>query len=148
MTDKHKKQNREKRYTIRLTPDEEDKMLADMRSFDYLSAAKYIRDCVLNKRVTVRKYKMTDKAIRNQINLLTEQVKRIGKNYNQIVVRFESLTKTKRTDGTPVISPKNTVFFMDRLAKLTVDLKEQMNKVIETVDKLQLADSESPNINT
>lgn len=148
MAEKRKRQNRDRRYTIRLTADEEDKMLADMQSYDYLSAARYIRDCVLNKRIRVTQYRLTDKGIRNQINLLTEQVKRIGKNYNQIVVRFESLTKTKRTDGTPVISPKNTVFFMDRLAKLTVDLKEQMDKVIETVDKLQLADSENKNTNS
>lgn len=131
-------QNRDKRYTIRLTKDEEEKMLSDMKSYDYLSAAKYIRDCILKKKVRVRNVTVTDRGVRNQINLLTEQVKKIGKNYNQIVRRYESLCNTKRPDGSTAVTSRNTVFFMDRLAKLTSDIKQQMDSIIQTVKLLEV----------
>lgn len=141
MNNKTEKKRREYRYTIRLTEEENERLITDMKSNDYMSFARYIRDRLFKRRIEIKKTKVTDRSIRNQINYLTLQVKKIGVNYNSLVKRYMSLSQAVKPDGTPSFTHKSSDFFMNQLAGLTQEMKNKLDEVIETVKKL---DIESP----
>ena len=130
--------NRTRVHTIRFTEEEEAQLLSDMKSHDYLSISKYIRTLVLGHRIEVKKVKITDRSIRNQINDLSKKISSIGTNYNQVVKRYNSLAGSKRKNGDPVINTKATAFYITKLIDLTKEVLTRQEQIIEAVNQIHL----------
>lgn len=125
------------RYTVRFTEKEDIQLRLEMANMDYTSVARFLRDKVLDHQIVIRKdIVLTDRNLRNQINSLSARVARIGVDYNQATRQFNYLSKQKRKDGSPVINARAANYYLTRIHALTKDLKEEMDRVIDIVDRL------------
>ena len=130
-------ENKCRKVTIRFTEKEWTGIEEQMANYDYLSISRYIRDKVLNKRIKIdRTIVLTDRVFRNQINSLSAIVARIGVDYNQATKKFNTLCKSKRADGSPVINSRSANSYLKKVAMMTTELKEAMDKVIDIVSGL------------
>lgn len=134
-----KKENkRDKTIFVRVTEDELERLTSDMRSQDYLCMSVYLRDVLLRRKVTVQKYHITDRSIRNQINDISAKISKIGTNYNQLVKKVNELAVSKRKNGDPVINSKFLSYYLDKLQTATTQLLTQHNRLVDQVDLIQL----------
>lgn len=123
--------------SIRFTESEWASLDAARKNDGYSSLSRYIRDIVINRKVTINKnIELTDESYRKMINNITAEIKKIGANYNQIAKRYQSSTISKRKDGNPVISTKSTIYYMDALEKQTDILIEQVQQMIEAANAI------------
>lgn len=133
------KEPRNRYVPVRFTEKEYAQLKAQMANDDYLSASKYIRAKTLDEHFRVRKkIVLTDRNLRNQINNLTSKIERIGVDYNQATKRFNILSKARRLDGTPVINARAANYYLKRLYALTKDLKEEVDALVDIVDRANL----------
>ena len=133
------KEPRNRYVPVRFTEKEYAQLKAQMANDDYLSASKYIRAKTLDEHFRVRKkIVLTDRNLRNQINNLTSKIERIGVDYNQATKRFNTLSKARRLDGTPVINARAANYYLKRLYALTKDLKEEVDALVDIVDRANL----------
>lgn len=122
---------------VRFTEKEYVQLKAQMANDDYLSISKYIRAKTLDEHFRIRKkIVLTDRNLRNQINNLTAKIERIGVDYNQATKRFNTLSKAKRLDGTPVINARAANYYLKKLFALTKDLKEEVDNLVDMVDRI------------
>lgn len=128
---------RDRRVTLRFSEKEYAQLRMQMENVDFLSVSKYIRTKVLDGTIQIsRKLVLTDRNLRNQINRLTAVIVRIGADYNQVTMKMNSLLKQKNPDGSEVINPRSASFFLSRIYKDTLSIKEAMSMVVEKIDKL------------
>lgn len=126
------------KITIRLSEKEYVAMRTQMECNDYRSQSRFIRDRILGARVVVQKdVVLTDRALRNQINVLSATVAKIGVDYNQATRTFNTLFKQKREDGSPVINARAANYYLQKVNGFTRELKAAVDKVIELVAGLQ-----------
>lgn len=135
---------RTKRYTIRFTETENEKMLSDMDSHDYLSVAKYIRDLVLNHRVKIEKVQVTDRSLRNQINAISLKISKLGNNYNQIVHKYNYITTVKNKKGEYIVSSRATARYLTDLEKIAIEIRDLQLQLIEIVGSIKTSFEEGP----
>jgi len=125
------------RYTVRLTEQEDVELHRMMANLDYLSVAKYFRERALDRQTDIRRnIVLTDRNLRNQINNLASDVAKIGVDYNQATKKFNSLVKMKRSDGSPVLNERAANYYLTRLQKMTLAIKDRLDKIIEIVSRL------------
>lgn len=132
-----KGERKEKIINVRLTEKEHLQLKMQMKNLDYISVSQFIRDKVLDQRIRIRRdVEYTDRNLRNQINSLSTLVAKIGVDYNQATKKFTTLCKSKRADGSPVINSRSANSYLKKVAMMTTELKEAMDKVIDIVSGL------------
>lgn len=139
--------NPRKRFVgLRFTEGEFEQIESQMRKADYISISKFIRDRALNKQIKVRKnIILTDRNLRNMINDISARIAKIGVDYNQATRQLNSLSKKQRADGSPVINARAANYYLNRVALMTKELKEQMDLVITIVDRLEKETNDTTN---
>ena len=137
---------RYRKVSVRFTKDEFEQIESQMRKADYLSLSKYIRDRTLNKQIKVRKnIILTDRNLRNMINDISTRIAKIGVDYNQATKQLNALSKKQRADGSPVINARAANYYLNKVAVMTKELKEQMDLVINIVDRLEKETNDTTN---
>ena len=139
--------NPRKRFVgLRFTEGEFEQIESQMRKADYISISKFIRDRALNKQIKVRKnIILTDRNLRNMINDISARIAKIGVDYNQATRQLNSLSKKLRADGSPVINARAANYYLNKVAIMTKELKEQMDLVITIVDRLEKETNDTTN---
>lgn len=140
-------ENPRKRFVgLRFTEGEFEQIESQMKKADYISISKFIRDRALNKQIKVRKnIILTDRNLRNMINDITTRIAKIGVDYNQATKQLNALSKKQRADGSPVINARAANYYLNKVALMTKDLKEQMELVINIVDRLEKETNDTTN---
>ena len=140
-------ENPRKRFVgLRFTEGEFEQIESQMKKADYISISKFIRDRALNKQIKVRKnIILTDRNLRNMINDISTRIAKIGVDYNQATKQLNSLSKKQRADGSPVINARAANYYLNKVALMTKDLKEQMELVINIVDRLEKETNDTTN---
>ena len=139
--------NPRKRFVgLRFTEGEFEQIESQMKKADYISISKFIRDRALNKQIKVRKnIILTDRNLRNMINDISTRIAKIGVDYNQATKQLNALSKKQRADGSPVINARAANYYLNKVAVMTKELKEQMNLVINIVDRLEKETNDTTN---
>jgi outer membrane protein assembly factor BamA len=139
--------NPRKRFVgLRFTEGEFEQIESQMKKADYISISKFIRDRALNKQIKVRKnIILTDRNLSNMINDITTRIAKIGVDYNQATKQLNALSKKQRADGSPVINARAANYYLNKVALMTKDLKEQMELVINIVDRLEKETNDTTN---
>lgn len=139
--------NPRKRFVgLRFTEGEFEQIESQMKKADYISISKFIRDRALNKQIKVRKnIILTDRNLRNMINDITTRIAKIGVDYNQATKQLNALSKKQRADGSPVINARAANYYLNKVALMTKELKEQMELVINIVDRLEKDTNDTTN---
>ena len=139
--------NPRKRFVgLRFTEGEFEQIESQMKKADYISISKFIRDRALNKQIKVRKnIILTDRNLRNMINDITTRIAKIGVDYNQATKQLNALSKKQRADGSPVINARAANYYLNKVAIMTKELKEQMDLVITIVDRLEKETNDTTN---
>ena len=139
--------NPRKRFVgIRFTEGEFEQIESQMKKADYISISKFIRDRALNKQIKVRKnIILTDRNLRNMINDISTRIAKIGVDYNQATKQLNALSKKQRADGSPVINARAANYYLNKVAVMTKELKEQMDLVINIVDRLEKETNDTTN---
>ena len=139
--------NPRKRFVgLRFTEGEFEQIESQMKKADYISISKFIRDRALNKQIKVRKnIILTDRNLRNMINDITTRIAKIGVDYNQATKQLNALSKKQRADGSPVINARAANYYLNKVALMTKELKEQMALVINIVDRLEKETNDTTN---
>lgn len=127
---------RKHKIQVRLTDIEMAELKNRMHDMDYLSVSKYIRDTVFRRRQTARRVvDISDSGLGSQIEKLTAQVRKIGVNYNQVVIRYGRTLCMTRKDGSPAVSDKATIFYLEKLAAYTRRLASALDGVKKEIEK-------------
>ena len=139
--------NPRKRFVgLRFTEGEFEQIESQMKKADYISISKFIRDRALSKQIKVRKnIILTDRNLRNMINDITTRIAKIGVDYNQATKQLNALSKKQRADGSPVINARAANYYLNKVAVMTKELKEQMELVINIVDRLEKETNDTTN---
>ena len=139
--------NPRKRFVgLRFTEGEFEQIESQMKKADYISISKFIRDRALNKQIKVRKnIILTDRNLRNMINDISTRIAKIGVEYNQATKQLNALSKKQRADGSPVINARAANYYLNKVAIMTKELKEQMDLVINIVDRLEKETNDTTN---
>ena len=139
--------NPRKRFVgLRFTEGEFEQIESQMKKADYISISKFIRDRALNKQIKVRKnIILTDRNLRNMINDISTRIAKIGVDYNQATKQLNALSKKQRADGSPVINARAANYYLNKVALMTKELKEQMELVINIVDRLEKETNDTTN---
>ena len=139
--------NPRKRFVgLRFTEGEFEQIESQMKKADYISISKFIRDRALNKQIKVRKnIILTDRNLRNMINDITTRIAKIGVDYNQATKQLNALSKKQRADGSPVINARAANYYLNKVALMTKELKEQMELVINIVGRLEKETNDTTN---
>ena len=139
--------NPRKRFVgLRFTEGEFEQIESQMKKADYISISKFIRDRALNKQIKVRKnIILTDRNLRNMINDITTRIAKIGVDYNQATKQLNALSKKQRADGSPVMNARAANYYLNKVALMTKELKEQMELVINIVDRLEKETNDTTN---
>ena len=140
-------ENPRKRFVgLRFTEGEFEQIESQMKKADYISISKFIRDRALNKQIKVRKnIILTDRNLRNMINDISTRIAKIGVDYNQATKQLNALSKKQRADGSPVINARAANYYLNKVAVMTKELKEQMDLVINMVDRLEKETNDTTN---
>ena len=140
-------ENPRKRFVgLRFTEGEFEQIESQMKKADYISISKFIRDRALNKQIKVRKnIILTDRNLRNMINDISTRIAKIGVDYNQATKQLNALSKKQRADGSPVINARAANYYLNKVALMTKELKEQMDLVINIVDRLEKETNDTTN---
>ena len=100
----------------------------------------------MNKQIKVRKnIILTDRNLRNMINDISTRIAKIGVDYNQATKQLNALSKKTRADGSPVINARAANYYLAKVATMTKELKEQMDLVINIVDRLEKETNDTTN---
>lgn len=139
--------NPRKRFVgLRFTEGEFEQIESQMKKADYISISKFIRDRALNKQIKVRKnIILTDRNLRYMINDITTRIAKIGVDYNQATKQLNALSKKQRADGSPVINARAANYYLNKVALMTKELKEQMELVINIVGRLEKETNDTTN---
>lgn len=90
-----KEEDKRQNKTIRFTRKELESIKSDMDAFEYLSFSKYVRDTVLHKTKYKSRGKVKDREILGRIDKLSQQVEKIGHNYNQLIKSYNTLHQAR-----------------------------------------------------
>ena len=139
--------NPRKRFVgLRFTEGEFEQIESQMRKADYISISKFIRYRALNKQIKVRKnIILTDRNLRNMITDISARIAKIVVDYNQATRQLNSLSKKQRADGSPVINARAANYYLNKVAIMTKELKDQMDLVITIVDRLEKETNDTTN---
>lgn len=131
--------------TFRVNREEKDKISLLMKNNGYRSTSIFIRDLLLRKQIVSRRevVKVTDRQMRNQMNDITYQIKRLGDNYNQIVARYNAQSKMFHPDGRPLLNTESVNRTMEALRNITENVRDEVAVAIDIIKKY----TEEPNIN-
>ena len=93
-----------------------------MERHNYMSMSKFIRDSIFNRKLSTKPLPYSGDGIRGGILLYTQQLNKIGNNYNQNVHRIHTLSEMKRKNGDPVIH-----------TKIILDIEQNNKKLMERI---------------
>ena len=139
-----KKRNNTHCVAVWLSDDEHNRMLADMEGADITTKANYLRQCLFHGRIRVVKESAMDSSFTAKINGITDQIARIGVNYNQITKRVNEVTKLSNKDGSTVSGARQLGFYMNKLREATNEVVSLQRQLIEMVSK-HLPNNKTPN---
>lgn len=135
------KENKTVKISFRITEEEAAKLDAEMALEGFRVRSRYIRTVLLRGRVRRRQLNRTDANITKQIEILRQEIKRIGVNYNQVVRAVNTLAQLRDKRGNAVVSAHT----ID--GNLT-DLKNMMISVLDKVDAISTEVSDNPNFSS
>lgn len=128
---------RRNKISFRLTDKEMIQLKAQMANLDYLSVSRFTRDKLLDRQLEIRRnITLTDRNLRNQINIISASIAKVGVDYNQATKLFNTLNKRTRSDGSPVINARAANYYLKMLYNLTKELKQSVDTLIDMVDHL------------
>ncbi len=130
--------NKTVKITFRISEEDAAKLDAQMALEGFRSRSKYIRKVLLRGRVRRRYLSRNSANVSKQIEILRQEIKRIGVNYNQVVRAVNSMARLRDKRGNAVI----TAHTID--GKLT-DLRQMMISVLEKVEAIgeEVSDNQS-----
>ena len=97
-----------------------------------------MREIALKKRQAPPRYKITDRSIRDQINKLTTEIKRIGVLFNQVAAKVNTLVNARRKNGDYVINTTYLKNYTDKLDRYMQEIIDKQNAIIEQVKNIEL----------
>ena len=124
----------------RLTEEEYAHMKLQMTIHGYPSVSGYLRDLIMLKRLPPRRVvcRITDRELRDRINILIYQVNKIGVNYNQVVTLYQKQAKQMRPDGTPYLNTRLLDEKMTSLMRSTEGLRDEFAVILDVIKILML----------
>ena len=121
----------------RLTEEEYAHMKLQMTTHGYPSVSGYLRDLIMLKRLPPRRVvcRITDRELRDRINILIYQVNKIGVNYNQVVTLYQKQAKQMRPDGTPYLNTRLLDEKMRLLMRSTEGLRDEFAVILDVIKR-------------
>ena len=147
MSKKVEKQTRSCLVQVRLTPEELARVKALMEISGYTVYSCFLRDLILQKRLPYRQeiVHVSDKQLRDKINVLIYQVNKIGINYNQVVATWQKQSHQTRPDGAPYMNTRLVEARLTELMRMTEGLRDEFAVILDVIKKYI---GESPDITT
>lgn len=132
------KENKTITILFRITETQKVKLDEMIQEFGYDNPSRLFRDFIDGKQMRRGAYKKThttDEGLRQAINDQTQNIKKIGVNYNQAVRLLNELSKQKRPDGSPVIDETKVSWILQKLAGYTDNLRDEVAINIEVMSR-------------
>ncbi len=128
------------RINVRLTEEEYSKIQVLMKNLAYRSLSNYLRDVLFKKRIDSKKVvvRLTDRTLRDRINAVTFQIRKIGTNYNQVVALYHAQAKLICQDGTPWLDTNRLDAKIETLMSMTEELRNELAVLIDVVERFTM----------
>jgi len=125
------------RINVRLTEEEYGKLRVLMTNLAYRSISNYLRDVLFKKRIVSKRevVRLTDRTLRDHINAVAFQIRKIGANYNQVVALYHTQAKMTCKDGTPWLDTNKLDAKIEELMSMTEELRNELAVLIDTVER-------------
>lgn len=122
-------ENKTIKISFRITEEEAAKLDTLMAMQGFRSRSKYIRETILGVRLFRRNLRRHDANIAKQIEILRQEIKRIGTNYNQTVRAVNTLAQLRDKRGNAVISAQTIDGNLTDLKNMTLSLLEKVDAI-------------------
>lgn len=122
---------------FRVNAQEKAKIDLLMKNNGYRKVSIFMRDLVFRKVICSHKevVKVTDRQLRNQMNDITYQIRKLGENYNQIVARYNAQSKLFHPDGRPYLNTEAVNRTMETLRNITESVRDEVSVAIDLVKR-------------
>jgi len=118
---------RSKWLTVRLSGEEEKKLIKFFRRTTSSSISEYARDVLLKEPVTIRYRNETADEFLAEMITLKQELNAIGNNFNQAVHRLHTLDHIPEIKAWAIINENGKKAFMQKVE----EIKERMNQIYE-----------------
>ena len=131
------KNNRNRYVHARLTEEEFSRLKLQMAMLGYPAVSGYLRDLIMQKGIPPRRVvsRITDRELRDRINILIYQVNKIGVNYNQVVSLYQKQAKQMHQDGTPYLNTRLLDEKMTSLMRSTEGLRDEFAVILDVIKR-------------
>ena len=121
---KEKRKIRAKWLTVRLTEDEEKKLISFCRKTASNSISEYARDVLLRKPVIVRYRNQTADDFLEEMILLKKELNAIGNNFNQAVHRLHTLDHFPEIKAWAILNESSKKLFMKKVNEIAEKMSQ------------------------
>jgi len=118
-------ENKIRRVNLRLTEEEYTLILQNSEKFAQKNISNYVRKHLLGQKMNVRTYDETGEKFNIALRSYTDQIKKIGRNYNQVVRYLQAKHP-----------PQETKILLEKLEKLTEMLLKNSAQMDEISKKI------------
>ena len=103
----------------------------------YNSFSCFLRELIMRKRLPYRQeiVHVSDKQLRDKINVLIYQVNKIGINYNQLVATWQKQSHQTRPDGSPYMNTRLVEARLTELMRMTEGLRDEFAVILDVIKK-------------
>lgn len=121
----------------RLSDAEYEKILTMMENYGYKTISSFIRDLLFKKRLETHRevVVVSDKAMRDRLNAVIYQIKKVGNNYNQVVAAYQKQASMVKLDGTPYLNTHDVDQKMTSLMRMTQELRDEVAVAVDLYRK-------------
>src|SRR5687767_6472932 len=121
---KEKRKIRVKWLTVRLTEDEEKKLISFCQKTTSNSVSEYARDVLLRQPVIVRYRNQTADDFLEEMILLKRELNAIGNNFNQAVHRLHTLDHIPEIKTWAILNESSKKLFMKKVNEITEKMSQ------------------------
>ena len=121
----------------RLNEEEYTQVRSLMAVAGYNSFSCFLRELIMRKRLPYRQeiVHVSDKQLRDKINVLIYQVNKIGINYNQLVATWQKQSHQTRPDGSPYMNTRLVEARLTELMRMTEGLRDEFAVILDVIKK-------------
>jgi len=121
----------DRKISIRLSGGLYNELESEMAGFGFKKMSQYLRMVIERRRRKDNESLDCSKSMMTSMNQLSNEIRKIGRNYNQFVAAYNRAVKLTGKDGYPVVSERETRRNQLALMELTLEMTHAIHAMMD-----------------
>ena len=130
-TSTYSSETADRKISIRLSVGLYNELESEMAGFGFKKMSQYLRMVIERRRRKDNESLDCSKSMMTSMNQLSNEIRKIGRNYNQFVAAYNRAVKLTGKDGYPVVSERETRRNQLALMELTLEMTHALHAMMD-----------------